>query len=279
MRAPDPPRTPPDRPAMLRPGDIQERDGMNPSMAILASYFLAGLIGLVLLRARALQRGIDSPSRARRYLSRFFAYGFCNLLSCFISLALYGAFFDSGKFAMPHLALLLGPVPLAVLFYLGLTWTMRAANRRERSTLRKLGLAAPLAPAPTPPDVRSRATDFGRLDLHDPEIVREVARRHWQEINHALASDSDVTHAHDAQRQFLDTYVPTLEPALAARVSDLYMQESAIHLKEFARLSGKKRDRVVEHAQRTLRMARSTLILTVASIALALVLLLVKLLR
>ncbi|MDI9239637.1 hypothetical protein QLQ15_12055 [Lysobacter sp. LF1] len=236
---------------------------MDLSMWIMGIYLVMGLLGLFLFRAGALKNGIDSPSPAWRYTCRFFTYGFCNLLSCFISPAIYGAFFEfeRGEASMPELVLLLGPMPLAVLFYLGATRMMRAGQRRERSLQRRLGLLPTFVPGRPPPEVRSRGGDFKAIDVHDPEMVRELARRHWQELNHALASNGDPSQADLAQRAFLDAFVPTLAPELRAKVHDAYMQESEEHLKEFARLSALRRDRVRDQMELRRRIGRRAYVL------------------
>lgn len=242
---------------------------------IIGCYLIAGIIGMILLRSGALKHGIDSPSPGWRYFCRFALYCASNLASCFLSPALYAAFVDlesRPKAQSPDLvALLLGPVPLAVLFYLGLARFLRGALRRERKYERILGLRPPLRPTASPDSVRSRSGDFAQLDLSDPQIVRELARRHWEEINHGLASNRDAAKAEAGQRQFLDGFVPTLEPALAARVNELYMEETALHLKGFARLSAIQRDRALERAERLRRYNRNALILGIGLTALLIV--------
>jgi hypothetical protein len=226
---------------------------------VLFFYLIAGTVALGAARSGALRRNLDSPSPMRRRWGMFLTYWLANLISCFASVFLYGALFDTAGSKPswpPELGLLLGPIPLAVPIWFGLLRVMRWTSRRERRLGRRLGLLPRNTSAARPPELRSRARDFNSLDLRDPEIVRELARRHWQEINHALACDGDPSVAADAQRQFLDEFVATLAPELRTRVSDAYMQESEHHLREFARLSALQRDRVQEQLDLRRRMER-----------------------
>jgi len=242
---------------------------------IVGCYVIAGVVGMILLQSGAVKHGIDSPSRGWRYACRFALYCAANFASCFLSPALYALLVDlesRAKATSPDMVVLvLGPLPLAVLFYVVSAKILRGRLRYELKTERILGLRPPLRPASSPEPVRSRSGEFTTLDLDDPQIVRELARRHWEEINHGLASNRDAAGAGAAQREFLDGFVPTLEPARAARVKELYVEESALHLKEFARLSGIQRDRALERAERVRRYNRNALILSLVATAVAIV--------
>lgn len=256
---------------------------MTLALWIMGFQLGSGLLGLMSLRGGGLQRGLDHPASWRRYLSRALAFCACNFFSFFLSPALYGWLLPSdGTKIEPgwpaEIVLLLAPLPLAIVLYGGLVRFLRWGARRERSTARRLGLLPPIRQRPVAPASDTGKPDFRHMDINDPELVRELARRHWNDINHAVASEGDLASAGDAQRRFLDEYVPTLAPDTAKAVTEVYAQESVAHAAELSRITRMKAAQAERQAEIKKRMARNAYLLGGIVLLMALASLVFKLL-
>lgn len=259
--------------------------------AVIAIYLLSGLIAFVAFRYPGSGPNLDHPIDWRRRFNRMLGYAYCNLFSFLVSPALLGALSKPYLWlggptpsirgtAWSGVLLAVGPVPLAlVLFHLLLRY-QRWSRQQIMKGLRKSGVLPPIAPLPgTPLPVSYRADGFDALDLHDDEIVRELARSHWRAINHAAASNGDVDAAHEAQCRFLDQHLPRLDAALASHVRDVYVNASVEPSRELARIAALKNEQALHLLERRKRFLRNSVILAIASIALAILGLILRLTR
>lgn len=251
------------------------------SHAVIAIYLVSGLVAFAAYVYPPSAPNLDHPVDWRRWFNRILGYAYCNFLSCMFSPVIIGALVKPYRWlGGPTLSirdtpwssalLVVGPIPLALVFFHFLLRFQRSRRRRTIKALRRSGLLPPIVPLPgTPSPVPYRAHDFGALDLHDDDIVRELARTHWQAINHAAASSGDVDAALQAQHRFLDTHVPCLDPALAAHVREVYADASVAPARELARIASLKKEQAVDMLHRRKRFLQNSLILSIVSILLA----------
>lgn len=251
--------------------------------AVIAIYLFSGLIAFVAFRYPSSGPNLDHPIHWRRQLNRVLGYAYCNLLSCLVSPALLGALsklylwlggptLSIRGTALSGVFLMAGPVPLALVFFHLLVRYQRWSRRQRMKGLRKSGLLPPIAPASgTPVPVSYRGDGFDALDLHDDEIVRELARGHWQAINHAAASNGDVDAAHEAQSRFLDEHLPRLDAALALHVRDVYIDASVEPSRELARIAALKNEQALDLLERRKRYLRKSVILIITLAILSLI--------
>jgi len=107
-----------------------------------------------------------------------------------------------------------------------------------------------------------------QVDPNDPELIRELAKKHWDLINTALATDGDFTKASQPQIDFLDKYIPSLPPDVAKKVFEIYSEESAKHAAQMERIGDNKL--AAAKRQATLIKRQSTNILVISVIILLL---------
>lgn len=222
---------------------------------VFLAYLIAGIAGLVWFNPRTFPTNwprLDHPSAPMRIINRALAYALCNAVAGFLILLLLSAMaaayghwtegaalpFLPAKNSFPLLLwLLLCPILPATGLLALMVRVQRSALRQERNTLRKNGVLPPVRLRPDTPlmDV-SRGSDFGKVDLRDEEMVRELARGHWKAISHAMSTHGNVIEAAARQSEFLDKHLSTLEPALAKRVKEVYMEAGTPFLEEMARV-------------------------------------------
>lgn len=106
------------------------------------------------------------------------------------------------------------------------------------------------------------------IDRNDPELVREIARNHWQAINHAAATGGDLAAAYRPQEEFLDKYIPSLPPDVAKMVSDAYTRESVVHLAQFARITEGQTNKIKDAAITAKRTKTNTIVFAVVMVVL-----------
>ncbi|WP_394001990.1 hypothetical protein ACF3M1_15035 [Luteimonas sp. WGS1318] len=108
------------------------------------------------------------------------------------------------------------------------------------------------------------------MDRNDPELVREIARKHWEAINHAAATGGDLAAAYRPQEEFLDRYIPSLPPDIAKNVSDAYTQESVAHLAQFARITEKQTKKIKDAALTAKRIKTNIILFSAVMVVLLL---------
>ncbi|WP_355606756.1 hypothetical protein RZV17_01785 [Xanthomonas cannabis] len=108
------------------------------------------------------------------------------------------------------------------------------------------------------------------IDPNDPELVREIARKHWAAINHAAAAGGDLAAAYRPQEEFLDKYIPSLPPDVAKIVSDAYTQESVAELAQFARITEGKANKIKRAAITAKRVKTNAILFAVVIVVLLL---------
>lgn len=228
---------------------------------VFLAYLIAGVAGLIWFNPRTYPTNwpqLDHPSAPIRILNRALAYALCNAVAGFLILlllsAMTGAYgywskgaalpFLPAKDSLPLLLwLLLCPILPATGLLALMIRMQRSMLRQERNTLRKNGVLPPVRLRPDTPlmDV-SRSSGFDKVDLHDEEMVRELARGHWKAISNAMATHGNVTEAAARQSGFLDKHLSTLDPALAKRVKEIYAETGTPFLEEMARVAKVQRE-------------------------------------
>ncbi len=223
---------------------------------VFLAYLIAGIAGLVWFNPRTFPTNwpqLDHPSAPMRVVNRVLAYALCNAVAGFLILlllsAMTGAYgywskgaalpFLPAKNSLPLLPwLLLCPILPATGLLVLMVHVQRSALQQERNTLRKNGVLPPVRLRPDTPlmDV-SRGSGFDKVDLHDEEMVRELARGHWKAIARAMAAHGNVTEAAARQSGFLDKHLSTIEPALARHVKEIYVEAGTPFLEEMARVA------------------------------------------
>ncbi len=108
-----------------------------------------------------------------------------------------------------------------------------------------------------------------QVDPNDPELIRELAKKHWDMINTAFAANGDLTKASRPQFDFLDKYIPSLPPDVAKNVLEIYSEESAKHAAQMERIGDNKL--AATKRQATLMQRQRTSILVITAIILLLV--------
>lgn len=175
---------------------------------------------------------LGHPVRWRRWLNRALAYPCCHFLSFAVVLLILDGLSD--YFPALHVSNLarsswsgavelLLPVPGALLLMKLGIWSQRALFGYEHWP--PPVPEAPMPPAWVPPP--PRRNDFSGLDLHDPELVRELARSHWRVVREAVEQGTSMDDAEALHRSFLHDYLGTVERALAQRVTRIYAEEMA----------------------------------------------------
>lgn len=240
-------------------------------LKILFLYVAVGALGAIAFFGYPIrQPDLDNPSDWRRAIARLLGYAVCNLAACLVLLllvdplkALWTALGGTTPTIPPEspwrlALLLLAPIPFALAFFSLLLRFNRWIYRNRRGSLRRAGLVPePRVRPDTPPMASYRATNFSTLDLQDDEIVRELARGHWQAMQHAVASGADVTVAQTAQRRFLDEHLAKLEPAVAAHAREVYTAASVAPSREMARVSALQLDKTAAMLKRRKRVRRN----------------------
>lgn len=261
------------------------------SKVAIAIYLLAGLIGFVAYWYPGSGPDLDHPIGWRRMLNRVLGYAYANFISCLFSPLLFGALAKTHAWlggpapqirdtVWSGVLLIAGPVPLAVAIFRFLLRCQRRSRRRTLKVLRRNGVLPPIVPLPgTPSPIPYRADGFDALDLRDDEIVRELARSHWQAINHAVASNGDADAAHAAQFRFLDQHLAQLDPVLAKHVRDVYVGASVEPSRELARIASLKREQARDLRDRRENFLRHSLILSIVAAVLALLGLILRLMH
>jgi hypothetical protein len=102
-----------------------------------------------------------------------------------------------------------------------------------------------------------------QVDPNDPELIRELAKKHWDLINTALATDGDFTIASQPQIDFLDKYIPSLPPDLAKKVFEIYSEESAKHAAQMERIGDNKLEQAKRQAALIKRQSTKVLVISV----------------
>jgi hypothetical protein len=108
------------------------------------------------------------------------------------------------------------------------------------------------------------------IDKNAPELVREIARKHWEAINDAAATGGDIAAAYRPQEEFLDKYIPSLPHDVAKIVSDAYTQESVAHLAQFARIAEEQTNKIKAAAITAKRIKTNTIVFAVVMVVLLL---------
>ena len=109
---------------------------------------------------------------------------------------------------------------------------------------------------------------YRRIDASDPEMIREIARKHWEAINTALTSGGDVDRAFQPQKDFLEKYIPSLPPELAKLVAAAYSAESTKHAAEAKRISEHQLDKARHRAVVSSRIKRNTIVFSAVMVLL-----------
>lgn len=94
----------------------------------------------------------------------------------------------------------------------------------------------PAAPAPAP--LRPRSKDYGTVDLHDPAMIQEVARAHWQAMDAAADRGLGLEHAERLQRGFLRFLLLHDDRALAEQAASVYRRAMIAHALDGQRARG-----------------------------------------
>ena len=254
--------------------------------------FFAGLLflclglavpGAISMRRRAsgltVEESLDHPQRGPRYWYRFWCWSFWYALSLLLTSAAFGSLSELAPMQallrslglFKPVLLFIASIPLALLGY-WLDYRVTAwGSPRKRAARRKLGLPGWQVPPPPNPDARlhvavaiSRPSLAGSapaaeppLDPGDPELVRELARKHWDAINFAIAANGDVADAHARQSAFLDNLDERLGSQDAERVREIYSQESVAHARTMAAVSARRGARLLEQAALRSRVHRN----------------------
>lgn len=242
-------------------------------------YFATTALAAIFLRTNIwISKRWISPS----LLARCSIYALSNGLACLLLLLLLGGAINlythlTGQtmhYRQPpaiNLAIvLLAPIPLAAWFTRkALRWlrsTAEKAIRKERVLYRSWGITPPLRLKPgTAMPASFRQNDFSRIDLNDDEMVREIARTHWQAINDATASRGDVTSVLAAQAKFLGPHLKELPPQQAEHIRHIYHEAGAPHAREHSRINDTLRDQESQLKERRTyflgNMRRNTIML------------------
>lgn len=109
---------------------------------------------------------------------------------------------------------------------------------------------------------------YDNIDANDPEIIREIARKHWDAINTALASGGDIALASEPQMKFLESYIPSLPPETSKFVFEVYSAESVKHAELAKRISSRQLSKVKDHVVLVSRIKRNTIIFATISVLL-----------
>lgn len=259
-------------------------DSAQLAATVVVAYLLAGALALVFSRYPRRGPDMDHPVRWRRGFNRVVAYAYANIVSCFATLVLVRLIWITYDYLggpalpavqrgtiWPLIIVLVGPIPLAVVVF---NLLLRGQRRRSRNATRDLRRAG-LLPQPTlrpgtPPTTPFRASNFEHLNLADDDVVRELARGHWQAINGALATNADVAPAHEAQKAFLDEFLPRLPTAEAERIRAVYSEDSGQQLKEMARIAKRKNEELASLLTRRQRYMRRYVVITLIACVLVL---------
>lgn len=258
--------------------------------------FFAGLLvlclglavpGMISMRHRAswltVEESLDHPQRGPRYWYRFWCWCFWYALSLLLTAAAFGLMSDLAPMqallqslgVLKPVLLFIAAIPLALLGC-WLDYRLTAwGSPRKRNARRKLGLPGwqvPPRPNPgarlhvafatsLPPLPGNVSAAEPALDPGDPELVRELARKHWDAINFAIASNGDVAGVHARQSAFLDGLDERLDGEDAARVRAIYSQESVAHARTMASVSARRDALLLEQATLRSRVHRNLKIL------------------
>lgn len=217
---------------------------------IILIYIAGTLLGFGHLRWNLSSKHWIAPTLVDRALT----YALCNGIACVVMMliiqsgnSLYTHWTGNTVAYRQHQALtialvLLAPVPLAV-------WLTAVTLRRLRATAveaarasavhdRRTGFRPPLRLKPgTALPTTFRSQDFSRIDTNDDEVIREVARSHWQAINDTAASHGDIAPMLAAQARFLESHAASLPAEQAAHVHRIYEEASIPHAAELSRIA------------------------------------------
>ncbi|HAL22722.1 MAG TPA: hypothetical protein DCP40_08350, partial [Stenotrophomonas sp.] len=94
----------------------------------------------------------------------------------------------------------------------------------------------PVVPAPAP--LRPRSKDYGTVDLHDPAMIQEVARAHWQAMDAAADRGLGLEYAVRLQRGFLRFLLLHDDRALAEQAASVYRRAMIAHAWDGQRARG-----------------------------------------
>lgn len=225
----------------------------------LVLVFLLGVIGLRESRTMAarltLEESLDHPDSLTRSWYRFWKWCVHYAVAVIVVLVVVAECIKTFAPQKPNgFAASMRDVPFAMLWVYvlatplaaGLQWSYRklagSGDRRKRSARRKFGLPgytvvpatlaraqanAPLttaAPLTATPRAQDGMDDV--LETGDPELVREVARKHWEAVHLAIASQRSQADAFGLQEAFLGKLDAIADPALRRSLLDAYAHES-----------------------------------------------------
>lgn len=101
-----------------------------------------------------------------------------------------------------------------------------------------------------------------QIDINDPDMIREIARKHWEAINLAIATDGNLEIASRPQMEFLEHYLPSLPADTAKAVLDIYSNESLKHAAEAKRISAIQLEKAKQKAALAARVKRNALLIS-----------------
>lgn len=277
---------------------------------VIGVWFGLLLLGLVFGKSVVMNRtswltaeeSLDHPSPGKRYWHRFWSWCFWYSVSMMVSLCAFAIpgfseLAGKGLKQVGPLLAFLYPLPLAVLLF----WFDRRlavwGSRHKRKARRRLGLPGyrikpPADPSarlhvpfatPVPPAVRTAPRRPGRGQdepakapgPHDPELIREFARKHWGAINFALASGEGLDAAQQRQELFIAELKRQAGPD-ADQALEVYFEESALHARSAAGIAELQRERAEEQARLRLRVASNMKVIAWTVIFIGLTSLLLK---
>ena len=262
---------------------------------VIGVWFGLLLLGLVFGKSVVMNRAswltaeesLDHPSTEKRYWHRFWSWCFWYSVSMMVSLFAFAIpgfpeLAGKGVKQVGPLLAFLYPLPLAALLF----WLDRRlvvwGSRRKRNARRRMGLpgyrimppedpsarlhvpfatSMPSAVRTSPPRPgRGQGEQVEAIDPHDPELIREFARKHWGAINFALASGDGLGAAQQRQEQFLAALKRQPGPE-TDRALEVYSEESALHARSSAGIAELQRERAEGQALLRLRVARNMKVL------------------
>lgn len=237
-----------------------------------------------------LEESLDHPNRATRYWYRFWKwsghYALALLVVGSVAVQLGRAFLPRTEegyagslttvpWALP--AILIAAIPVAALFHLLYRGLARSGDRLKRGARRRMGRpgytvlpsavvqaqakAVRMIATPTAATGTVRKGMDEALETGDPELIREVARKHWEALNFAIASNGDRRAAHALQEIFLNKLDKLPDETLADAMREAYIQESALQVQTATRLMNRQSEITAEQAATRKRVSRNLMLL------------------
>ncbi|WP_343649387.1 hypothetical protein [Stenotrophomonas sp.] len=213
---------------------------------MVTKWVIAAVLGWLALGALMFSRypaDLSAPRLWRRYFNRAVLYPWFHLIA-------FGLVMHLGKglsalrpglgdglqgILQTGTGALLLPFPLAVVL---MTLPVRL-QRVLRGGRWQPGLGPeppPVVPAPAP--LRPRSKDYGTVDLHDPAMIQEVARAHWQAMDAAADRGLGLEYAVRLQRGFLRFLLLHDDRALAEQAASIYRRAMIAHAWDGQRARG-----------------------------------------